>query len=170
MTRESEGVDMKKLTCVILIALAIIALVACGKAPAPTMSSSGTGGKRLYILSDRGEGQMYYKVLELHPEPDFDGADEAMDEKYLDYILRCQLGGNEYDAWTNADAEEFLQGKAYRFEREYTASQLAKFNELGLTSAKLHTLLNASFGVEDIMTLTADRVSEMFDKGEWDGE
>ena len=160
---------MKKLLTLILAAAMALSLFACGKAAEPAASSSGLGGQKLYILADRGEGRMYYKVLELHPDADFDGAGEPMNEKYIEYLIRCQLKEDNFRDWTNSQAEEFLSGKAYRFEREYTAAQLQKFNELGLTVNKLHTLLNASHLVEDIMTLTAAQVQEMFEKGEWDG-
>lgn len=149
---------MKKLFALLLAAAMALTLFACGKAAEPAASSSGLGGPKLYILADRGEGQMYYKVLELHPEAEFDGADEPMDEKYIEYLIRCQIYEDEYRDWTNGQAEECLRGKAYRLEREYTAAQLAKFNELGLTAKKLHTLLNLSYGIEDIMKMTADQV------------
>ena len=162
--------NMKKLFAFTLALAMALTLFACGKAAEPTASSSELGGPKLYILADRGAGQMYYKVLELHPDADFDGADEKTDEKYYDYLIRCQLKEDNFRDWTNSQAEEFLSGKAYRFEREYTAAQLQKFNELGLTVNKLHTLLNTSHLVEDIMTLTAAQVQEMFEKGQWDGE
>ena len=149
---------MKKLFALLLAAAMALALFACGKAAEPTASSSGLGGPKLYILADRGEGQMYYKVLELHPDSEFDGADEPMDEKYIEYLIRCQVYEDEYRDWTNGDAEALLRGKTHLFEREYTAANLAKFNELGLTASKLHTLLNLSYGIEDIMKMTADQV------------
>lgn len=160
---------MKKLFAFLLAAAMAVTLFACGKATESTASSSGLGGTKLYILADRGEGQMYYKVLELHPEADFDGAEDVLDEKYAEFLLRCQLAEADFRNWTNAEAEEYLSGKSYRFERTCTAAQLAKFNELGLTSDKLHTLMNASFTVDEITAMTADQVQEMFDKGEWDG-
>ena len=160
---------MKRLFVLLLTVVMLLTLFACAKAQDPTASSSGLGGKRLYILSDRGEGQMYYKVLELHPEAEFDGADNTIDEKYAEFLLRCQLNENDFRDWTNAAAENFLSGKSYRFEREYTAAQIAKFNELGLTSAKLHTMLNASFDVEEITAMTAEQVRTMFENGQWDG-
>ena len=161
---------MKKLFALLLAFAMALTLFACNKATEPTASSSGLGGPKLYILADRGEGKMYYKVLELHPEAEFDGAKDELDEKYAEFLLRCQLAESDFRSWTNAEAEEFLSGKSYRFEREYTAAQLAKFNELGLTSDKLHTLMNASFTVDEIMAMTAEQVQEMFEKGQWDGE
>ena len=150
--------NMKKLFAFILAAAMALTLFACAKAADPTASSSGLGGPKLYILADRGTGQMYYKVLELHPEPEFDGAGEPMDEKYIEYLIRCQVYEDEYRDWTNGYAEARLRGKTYLFEREYTAAQLAKFNELGLTTGKLHTLLDLSYGIDDIMKMTADQV------------
>lgn len=160
---------VKKLFALLLATAMTLTLFACVKTDEPTASSSELGGPKLYFLTDSGEGQMYYNVLELHPEAEFDGADKPMDEKYVGYLWRCQLTQDDFGEWTNGDAEEFLRGKTYRFEREYTEEQVAKFNELGLTVNKLHTLLNASFDIEDIMELTADRVKELFEKGEWDG-
>ncbi len=147
--------NMKKLFAFILAAAMALMLFACGKAAEPTASSSGLGGPKLYILADRGEGQMYYKVLELHPDSEFDGADEPMDEKYIEYLIRCQVYEDEYRDWTNGQAEERLRGNAHLLEREYTAANLAKFNELGLTTGKLHTLLDMKFNftIEDIMEM-----------------
>lgn len=149
---------MKKLFAFTLALAMALTLFACAKAPEPAASSSGLGGPKLYILADRGEGKMYYKVLELHPDAEFDGSGEPMDEKYIEYLIRCQVYEEQYRDWTNGEAEECLRGKAYRLEREYSAANLAKFNELGLTTNKLHTLLNLSYGVEDIMKMTADQV------------
>ena len=147
--------NMKKLFAFILAAAMALTLFACSKAPDPVASSSGLGGPKLYILADRGEGKMYYKVLELHPDSEFDGADEPMDEKYIEYLIRCHVYEDEYRDWTNGDAEERLRGKAQLFEREYTAANLAKFNELGLTTGRLHTLLDMKFNftIEDIMEM-----------------
>ena len=160
---------MKKLFALLLALGMALTLFACAKAPEPAASSSGLGGPKLFILADRGEGKMYYKVLELHPDAEFDGSGKPMDEKYIEYLIRCQVYEEQYRDWTNGQAEECLRSKAYRLEREYSAANLAKFNELGLTTGKLHTLLNASFDIDDIMELTAERVKEMFEKGEWDG-
>ena len=149
---------MKRLICVLLTVAAVFALYACTKASEPAAASSGMGGKRLYILAERGAGQLYYKVLELHPGTDFDGADDPMDGKYAEFLDMCPSLPAGYENWTNAEAEKYLRGRPDYFERIYTASQLSKFNDLGLTVAGLHSLLNKSFGAEDIVKMSADDV------------
>ena len=155
---------MKRLMCVILAALAVFALVACGKAAVPT-ASSGPGGKRLYILAERGAGQLYYKVLELHPEKDFDGASDPMDGKYEEFLKECPALPADYAAWTNAEAEDYLRGRPYYFERIYTAAQMQGFNELELTLRDLHSLLNRSFDPEDIVKMTKEEVRQVLTSG-----
>ena len=169
MKKPTKRLISMLITLLMVAALALACFSGCGETEEPTVSSSELGGPKLYFLTDHGEGQMYYVMLELHREPEFEGGDEPVDGKYVDFLLRCQLTENDYADWTNADAESFLRGKTYRFEQEYTEEQLAKFNELGLTVNKLHTLLNASFGIEDIMGLTAEQVQDMFERGQWDG-
>lgn len=157
---------MKRLLCILIAAAAILTLCACGKTLAPTnASSSGMTGSRLYMLADRGAGQMYYKVLELHPDVDFDGAGDPMDGRYAEFLDSCPSLPAGYEEWTNAEAEEYLRGRTFYFERLYTASQISRFNELRLTTGDLHTLLNKSFDVEEIVRLSFDEVSAVLANG-----